>query len=91
MKRILHREENWVFPFISYTPEKMEGKLPLVLQLHGSGERGNGREELERVEKWGFPEMVKTGSIPVSLPFPNARKTPSGRPEWNPSFGFLTS
>ena len=70
MNRTLHREPDWVFPFIAYTPEKMGEKMPLVLQLHGSGERGNGREELERVEKWGFPEMAKAGDYPCIFAFP---------------------
>lgn len=70
MNRTLHREPDWVFPHIAYTPEKMGEKMPLVLQLHGSGERGNGKEELERVEKWGFPEMAKAGEYPCIFAFP---------------------
>ena len=38
MKRTLHREENWAFPFISYEPENFDGKMPLVIQLHGAGD-----------------------------------------------------
>lgn len=70
MNRALHREKNWIFPFISYEPEKCCGKLPLILQLHGAGERGDGREELERVEIWGFPNLVKEGEYPCLFVFP---------------------
>ena len=70
MKRTIHREENWSFPFISYEPENCRGKLPLILQLHGAGERGDGQEQLERVEVWGFPNLVKEGEYPCLFVFP---------------------
>lgn len=70
MKRTFHREETWLFPFISYTPESYDGKLPLVIQLHGAGERGDGHEELERVEIWGFPRLAKEGEYPCMFVFP---------------------
>ena len=70
MKRQLHREENWIFPFISYTPETKGEKLPLVLQLHGAGERGSGQEDLNLVEVWGFPELVQKGEYPCMFVFP---------------------
>lgn len=70
MKRTCHREENWVFPFISYQPEKAAEKLPLIVQLHGAGERGNGLEDLDRVEIWGFPQMAKAGEYPCIFAFP---------------------
>ena len=70
MKRTLHREENWAFPFISYEPENFDGKMPLVIQLHGAGERGNGQEELERVEIWGFSHLLKAGEYPCMFVFP---------------------
>ena len=70
MKRTLHREENWAFPFISYEPENFDGKMPLVIQLHGAGERGNGQEELERVEIWGFSHLLKAGEYPCMFAFP---------------------
>ena len=70
MKRQLHREENWIFPFISYTPETKGEKLPLVLQLHGAGERGSGQENLDLVEVWGFPELVQKGEYPCMFVFP---------------------
>ena len=58
MIRTEHRDAKWKFPFISYTPEKTAGKLPLILQLHGAGERGEGGEDLKRVEIHGFPKLM---------------------------------
>ena len=70
MKRTIHNEKAWIFPFVSYTPEKSEEKLPLILQLHGAGERGDGGDKLDLVEKWGFPEMLKAGEYPCIFVFP---------------------
>lgn len=70
MIRTEHREESWIFPFISYAPQRANGKLPLVLQLHGAGERGNGQEKLDRVEVWGFPKMAREGEYPCLFVFP---------------------
>ena len=74
MKRELHREENWIFPFISYMPEAADGKLPLVLQLHGAGERGTGQDDLDLVEIWGFPDLAKKGEYPCLFVFPQCPK-----------------
>ena len=40
MIRTEYKGSEWLFPFVAYTPEKIEGTLPLVVQLHGAGERG---------------------------------------------------
>ena len=58
MKRIEHREEKWIFPFIEYTPENKCDKMPLIVQLHGAGERGNGKEELGLVDVHGFSKYL---------------------------------
>ncbi len=58
MNRIEHREEKWIFPFVEYSSEKNK-KLPLIIQLHGAGERGNGKEELELVDVHGFSMLLK--------------------------------
>lgn len=47
MNRIEHREENWEFPFVEYSCNEKKDKLPLIIQLHGAGERGNGKEDLD--------------------------------------------
>ena len=58
MKRIEHREEKWVFPFAEYSPEAESGRLPLILQLHGAGERGDGTD-LTKVDIHGFSKTVQ--------------------------------
>lgn len=57
MKRIEHNE-GFVFPFVEYSPEKPQGKLPVIIQLHGAGERGYGYDELKLVDIHGFSKLV---------------------------------
>lgn len=59
MKRTEHREEKWKFNFVEYSPAIKTDKLPLILQLHGAGERGNGNEDLALVDINGFSNMIK--------------------------------
>ena len=58
MERIEHREEKWVFPFVEYAPENKSQKLPLIIQLHGAGERGEGKEDLKAVDVHGFSRYL---------------------------------
>ena len=44
MKRIEYREEKWEFPFVKYSCGDKNEKVPLIVQLHGAGERGNGMD-----------------------------------------------
>ena len=59
MKRTLHINEGFEFSFIAYTPDELTPKMPLVIQLHGAGERGDGDSELGLVEKHGLPNYLK--------------------------------
>ncbi|MBR5152110.1 MAG: prolyl oligopeptidase family serine peptidase [Clostridia bacterium] len=59
MKRIEHREETWAFPFVEYSCEEKSGKLPLIIQLHGAGERGCGKEDLDKVDVHGFSKYLQ--------------------------------
>lgn len=59
MKRIEHRDEKWAFPFVEYSCESKGEKLPLIIQLHGAGERGYGKEDLEKVDVHGFSKYLK--------------------------------
>lgn len=60
MKRTEHREEKWEFPFVAYGCDDAEKKLPIIIQLHGAGERGNGKEDLNLVDVHGFAKHLKT-------------------------------
>ena len=57
----VYENEAWVFPTIVYRPEKMEGKLPVIIQLHGAGEVGDGGEELVIIERHGISNLLKAG------------------------------
>ena len=59
MIRELFQEGNWQFPFVVYHPEVMEEKLPLIVFLHGAGERGMGGDELPGVESSGFAKVLQ--------------------------------
>ena len=59
MNRIEHREEKWIFPFVEYSGEAINGKAPLIVQLHGAGERGNGQDDLDKVDIHGFSKYLK--------------------------------
>ena len=59
MKRIERRETKWKFPFVEYSCNEKKDNLPLIIQLHGAGERGTGNEELEKVDVHGFSEYLK--------------------------------
>lgn len=58
MIRTEHRESKWKFPFVKYSPDKADKKLPLIIQLHGAGERGKGKEDLARVDIHGFSKYL---------------------------------
>ncbi len=63
MERIERREGKWLFPFVQYTPADKSGKLPLVIQLHGAGERGDGKEHLDAVDAHGFSKVIADREI----------------------------
>ncbi len=58
MNRTEHKEDKWKFSFVEYSCEDKSKKLPLVVQLHGAGERGDGNDELNRVDIHGFSEYL---------------------------------
>jgi len=50
--------------------ENPSKKYPVIMFLHGSGEGGDGGEELAKVTKWGIVHMVTTGEgVAADLPF----------------------
>lgn len=58
MKRTERREEKFAFPFVEFAPENKKEKLPLIIQLHGAGERGEGKDDLNLVEVHGFAKLL---------------------------------
>ena len=47
------------FAFVKYEPTKMQENLPLIIQLHGAGERGDGKDDLALVDVHGFSKIMK--------------------------------
>lgn len=71
MNRIEHQEDKWIFPFVEYSCETDgDRKLPLVIQLHGAGERGHGKEELGRVDVHGFSKHLQTNDYECRFVMP---------------------
>ena len=51
----------WQFPFVVYHPEDMCENLPIIIQLHGAGERGTGYDQLRMMDIHGFSQMLHSG------------------------------
>ena len=66
MKRIVvKKQEKQTFGYILYLPKDYDSqkKYPLILFLHGAGERGDGNEQLERVNVHGVARYAKSGEF----------------------------
>ena len=74
MIRTERTEEKWVFPFVEYAPTEKKKGLPLIIQLHGAGERGNGKEALFRVDVHGFSRLIADKEIPCIFAMPQCPK-----------------
>ena len=75
MKRIERREEKFIFPYVEYSPENAgKEKLPLVIQLHGAGERGEGEEDLNLVDVHGFSKLLKEKDYKCTVVMPQCPK-----------------
>lgn len=70
MIRTEHREDTWSFPFVSYEPTRKSGSLPLIVQLHGAGERGDGQESLSLVDIHGFSKVIADKEFPCIFVMP---------------------
>lgn len=70
MIRTEHNENKWIFPFVEYSPTSKSGRLPLIIQLHGAGERGNGKEDLSLVDIHGFSKIIKDEELPCIFAMP---------------------
>ena len=74
MIRTEHRGNGWAFPSVKYAPEKNDKKLPLIVQLHGAGERGDGGEDLCAVDIHGFSNVIKDGEYECIFVMPQCPK-----------------
>ena len=63
MKIIKQKDDRCIFPYIAYVPEKLSDSPALIIQLHGAGERGNGKDELDKVLVHGFSKIVNDGNL----------------------------
>ena len=70
MIRIEHKEPKWGFSFVEYSPAEKKGKLPLIVQLHGAGERGNGDSDLAKVDLHGFSKFIQDKEIDCIFAMP---------------------
>lgn len=62
---------DYEFPFVLYKPEEWKNDLPLVIQLHGAGEVGNGGDELWKVDVHGLSHlMTNTTEFPALFVLP---------------------
>ena len=52
-----------IFPYIAYVPDHISRHPALLIQLHGSGERGNGGDDLDKVLVHGFPQIVDDNNL----------------------------
>ena len=70
MKRTEHREDRWQFPFVMYSPDEERDGLALIVQLHGAGERGDGKGDLSLVDVHGFSKTIKEKDFPCIFVMP---------------------
>ena len=71
MKRIEHREDRYPFQFVEYVPENAGDGLPLIIQLHGAGERG---DDLSLVDVHGFSKVLANEDINCRFIMPQCPK-----------------
>lgn len=66
MIRTEHREEKWPFQFVKYEPTVKLSCPPIIIQLHGAGERG---DDLSLVDVHGFSKIMD-GEYPAIFIMP---------------------
>ncbi len=63
MKVIKQPNSEYGFPFIAYIPDKISEHPALIVQLHGAGERGSGKTDLDKVLVHGFSHIVNDDNL----------------------------
>jgi predicted peptidase len=54
---------NFDLGYLVYEPDnRSKEPLPMIVFLHGAGERGNGKDELERVKVHALPKYIEAGA-----------------------------
>ncbi len=57
-REVYKRAENEKINYIVYTPKELKNSLPLIVFLHGAGERGTN---IDHIPKLGLPRLVEEG------------------------------
>ena len=63
MKTIRKELNESIFPYIAYIPDSISENPALLIQLHGAGERGNGKDELNKVLIHGFSKIINDENL----------------------------
>ncbi len=64
----------WDFQFVVYRPAVLKEQLPLLVQLHGAGEVGAGKEDLYKVDIHGFSKILTAeAEYPCIVAMPQCR------------------
>ncbi len=62
MKRLMVEQDGSMLGHMLYIPKNMSAEMPLLVYLHGAGERG---DKLEHVERHGVPYLIKNESAEI--------------------------
>ncbi|MEJ2004030.1 MAG: hypothetical protein P8X57_03480 [Cyclobacteriaceae bacterium] len=76
-------------PYLGYTPEnyneRNDGEWPLILFLHGVGEKGDGsKDDIEKVKRFGPPRLISDGEMPPGF-IVIAPQLPKNMSSWQPT------
>lgn len=74
MQRLEVNDKKFEYPFVAYIPDNFTENLPLIIQLHGGGEKGNGGDDLYLVERHGFSKLLGEKEYPCVVVMPQCPK-----------------